>query len=548
MVTNNSIPPLVQDDVHKPRPYPASQWGDFFLNYKPCTPQQYRSMEGTAEAKKEEVRKIIIDTAKCSDLTQKLELVYTLQRIGVDYHYGNEIDELLCDIYDGHIIEPLDLRTASLQFYLLRKHGYCVSSDVFSKFIDKNGNIGSTDATSLLGLYNAAYLRTHGEKILDVAMSSTKKILKSIVNHLDPTIADEIRHHLETPLFRGTNRVETKRYISAYEKNSTRNETILEFAKLDYNLVQGLYCDELKDLTIWWNGFDIQTHLTWARDRMVEIHFWMMGVLFEPHYSYPRVVLTKLFTLVSVFDDFYDNYSTTEESNMFTTAINRWDEHAVEHAPAYMRPFYKGTVASINQIEEDLKLQENKHAELVKKLFIDAANCYHAEVKWRDQKYVPANLEEHLKISAPSTICMQISNIAFLLMGDITSSETIQWAWAYPTIIRAVCIIARVMNDIVSHEREQASEHMVSTVQTCMNENGCTVEEANEKLNEVVEQAWMDICESCIQPTAHPLAVLSRVANLARVTDFLYKHDDGYTLGYSVKGTLDSVYVHPMDV
>ena len=73
----------------------------------------------------------------------------------------------------------------------------------------------------------------------------------------------------------------------------------------------------------WWNGFDIQTHLTWARDRMVEIHFWMMGVLFEPHYSYPRVVLTKLFTLVSVFDDFYDNYSTTEESNMFTTAINR---------------------------------------------------------------------------------------------------------------------------------------------------------------------------------------------------------------------------------
>ncbi|KAF7005540.1 hypothetical protein CFC21_020657 [Triticum aestivum] len=547
MATNKSIPPLVQDDVHKPRPYPASQWGDFFLNYKPCTPQQYQSMEGTAEIKNEEVRQIIIDTARCSDLPQKLELIHTLQRIGIDYHYGKEIDELLCDIYDGNI-ELLDLRTASLQFYLLRKHGYRVSSDVFSKFIDKNGNIESTDATSLLGLYNAAYLRTHGEKILDVAIISTKKILKSIVNHLDPTIAEEVRHSLETPLFRGTHRVETKRYISAYEKNSTRNETIIEFAKLDYNLVQGLYCDELKDLTVWWNGFDIETHITWARNRMVEIHFWMMGVLFEPHYSYPRIVLTKLFTLVSVFDDFYDNYSTTEESNMFTKAINRWDEHAVEQAPAYMRSFYKGTIASINQIEEELKLQKNKHAELVKKLFIDAANCYHAEVKWRDQKYVPANLEEHLKISAPSTICMQIPNIAFILMGDVTSSETIQWAWAYPPIIKAVCIIARVMNDIVSHEREQASQHMVSTVQTCMNENGCTVEEANEKLKEVVEQAWMDICEGCIQPTVHPLVVLSRVANLARVTDFLYKHDDGYTLGYSVKGTLDSVYVHPMDV
>lgn len=49
---------------------------------------------------------------------------------------------------------------------------------------------------------------------------------------------------------------------------------------------------------------------------------------------------------------------------------NRWDEHAVEQAPAYMRSFYKGTVASINLIEEDLKLQKNKHAELVKKLVI----------------------------------------------------------------------------------------------------------------------------------------------------------------------------------
>lgn len=56
---------------------------------------------------------------------------------------------------------------------------------------------------------------------------------------------------------------------------------------------------------------------------MVEMHFWMMGVFFEPQYSYQRTVLTKLIMLVSVFDDFYDNYSTSEESRMFTTAIKR---------------------------------------------------------------------------------------------------------------------------------------------------------------------------------------------------------------------------------
>lgn len=32
-----------------------------------------------------------------------------------------------------------------------------------------------------------------------------------------------------------------------------------------------------------------------------------------------------------------------------------------------MKPFYKNVITSINDIEEDLKLQKNKHAELVKK-------------------------------------------------------------------------------------------------------------------------------------------------------------------------------------
>jgi len=35
-----------------------------------------------------------------------------------------------------------------------------------------------------------------------------------------------------------------------YEKRVTRNDTILEFAKLDYNILQALYCEELKALTL----------------------------------------------------------------------------------------------------------------------------------------------------------------------------------------------------------------------------------------------------------------------------------------------------------
>lgn len=84
-------------------------------------------MEAKAKAKKQEVRQIILDTANSSDLLQKLELVDTLHRIGVDYHYEKEIDELMRDIEDDKS-EIFDLHIVALRFYLLRKHGFRVSS------------------------------------------------------------------------------------------------------------------------------------------------------------------------------------------------------------------------------------------------------------------------------------------------------------------------------------------------------------------------------------------------------------------------------------
>jgi len=44
--------------------------------------------------------------------------------------------------------------------------------------------------------------------------------------------------------------VEARRYISVYEKKVVQYGTILEFAKLDYNILQTIYCDELKELTV----------------------------------------------------------------------------------------------------------------------------------------------------------------------------------------------------------------------------------------------------------------------------------------------------------
>ncbi|KAG2632747.1 hypothetical protein PVAP13_2NG123018 [Panicum virgatum] len=380
-------------------------------------------------------------------------------------------------------------------------------------------------------------------------MAFTKSHLQSMIKTLDPELAAEVEYTLETPSYRRVERVEARHYITWYEKKVTRNDTILEFAKLDYNILQPLYCEELKALTVWWKDLQSQAYARFARDRVVEMHFWMVGVVYEPHQSHARIMLVKWSKLLSLMDDFCDNYSTTEEYDIFVSSLesllkmdDRWDKQSAEKLPAYMKALFIFILNTISDIMEELKLQKNKHVEFVKGLFIDMAKHYGAERKWCDERYVPAKVKEHLQISVGNSACMHIVNITFILMGDITTRVAIEWALSYPEMIRAVCIVGRISNDIMSHEREQVSKYVASTVQTCM-EYGITVEEANEKLRELIDEAWMEIVQGCLDKT-QPMELLEKAVNVARVMDNMYKCDDAYTYPYSVKDTITSMYVN----
>jgi len=69
----------------------------------------------------------------------------------------------------------------------------------------------------------------------------------------------------------------------------------------------------------------VQRKLSFARDRVVEGYFWIMGVYFEPQYELGRKMLTKVGVMVSLIDDTYDAYGTLEELALFTDAIEKFD-------------------------------------------------------------------------------------------------------------------------------------------------------------------------------------------------------------------------------
>ena len=89
-------------------------------------------MKETASIKKEQVRKTILAAGSFSDLPTKMELVDTLQRTGVAYHFATEIQALLRDIHGDDQGSSHDLHMTAVRFYLLRTHGYHVSPGIIT--------------------------------------------------------------------------------------------------------------------------------------------------------------------------------------------------------------------------------------------------------------------------------------------------------------------------------------------------------------------------------------------------------------------------------
>ncbi|KAI0530715.1 hypothetical protein KFK09_000263 [Dendrobium nobile] len=273
--------------------YTPSVWGDYFIkNQAPISSTTQKTEEWMRERVEElvrEVKNLLNNTYE--DELQCLELIDSLQRLGVGYHFEEEIDKRLREIHHHNgKIEGNDLQAVALKFRLLRQHGYNVSSDVFNKYKDDEGKFKNNLANNvrgLLSLYEACFLSTHEDDILDEALNFTKHHLQSLSkdDQLDSTLKILISHALELPLHRRIPRLGARYYMRVYEQDKEkRNEIILELAKLDFNLLQLLHHEEARSLSIWWEEIVHDAKFIFSRDRIVECYFWTLTTYFELQY------------------------------------------------------------------------------------------------------------------------------------------------------------------------------------------------------------------------------------------------------------------------
>jgi hypothetical protein len=81
-----------------------------------------------ADQLKEQVAaKLVAASSSACSLHRRIHLIHVLERLCLDHLFEDEISDMLARMNDVDV-SGCDLQTVAMWFYLLRKHGYSVSS------------------------------------------------------------------------------------------------------------------------------------------------------------------------------------------------------------------------------------------------------------------------------------------------------------------------------------------------------------------------------------------------------------------------------------
>ncbi|KAK6119783.1 hypothetical protein DH2020_046474 [Rehmannia glutinosa] len=535
---------LPEDDRLPIWSYTQSMWDDTFTSFS----LDHRAQEKYAkdiEALKEEARRMLMVGGNTSN---KLILIDTLERLGIAYHFDQEIEEQLEEVFKFDSEQDDDLFTAALRFRLLRQHRHYVTCSVFNQFKAKDNKFKDTlksDAKGLLSLYEAAHLRIHGEEILEEAMAFTTNNLNLMIKQLECPLQDQVKRALEQPLHRGIPRMETRYYISLYEKDNSKNELLLKLAKLDFNYVQNTYKKDLCELFRWWN--ELNPSLPYTRDRVVEAYLWGLAFHFEPQYSYARLAVARATQMLTVIDDTYDNYATVDEGDLFTEIIERWNIDETHPIPDYLKLIFM----SISKIYDDYERDAAEQGKLfavpyAKETVTQICRAYNKKLKWGMGVNL-ATFEDYIVNSAITSCIYVMSSGTFPGMKSV-SKETIDWMMREPKIVMASAKVCRYLDDLGSFERERRQGQMLTGLDIYMKEHGVSMQETTDKFIELTEDAWKDLnTEWMAKISSIPKDMVGQVLGYARAAEVYYRNcRDGYATPKAMEPEIRAIFVDPI--
>ncbi|KAI3716641.1 hypothetical protein L1987_67655 [Smallanthus sonchifolius] len=532
--------------------YPPSLWSYDFI--------QSLSSEYTGDkcVARSQTLKDVVRTMICkgNEMVENplsiLNLIDDLQRLGISYNFVNEISTVLESIYNNYYKSheqwtKMDLNLKSLGFRLLRQHGYHVPQEIFKDNIDENGTVKghlNEDIISMLNLYEASYHAIEDESILDDARVFTQKYLKESVDKIvDKSTLSLVSRALDFPLHWVLPRVETKWFIEVYEGRRGMNPVVLQLAKLDFNMVQAVYQQDLKYASRWWKEIG-WAKFDFARDRLVENFMWSVTENYLPRFK-GRRDLTKVNAMITTIDDVY---GTLPELEQFTNIINSWDINEIKELPDYMKICFLALFNVLNEMTYDVLTNEGVIVlPYLKKAWQDLCNSYIIEARWFNSGHIPT-LNEFLDNGYMSIGVVPIIKHAYLLTLTVVSEDTLEQIGRAANLIRYACLIVRLTNDMGTSSDELERGDVPKSIQCYMHESGASEVEAREHIKRLTLETWKKLNKELqtIGSAGLSQEFIDCVTNLARMGHFMYTDGDKHGKPDMFKPYMFSLFVDPI--
>nr|KYP39047.1 hypothetical protein KK1_039668 [Cajanus cajan] len=329
-----------------------------------------------------------------------VEFIEDVHRLGLVHRFEDDINKALQMIVSTEYFKDQSqksLHDTALLFRILREHGFDVSQDVFKSFQDEEGNFKadiSEDVQGLLSLYEASYLAFEGESLWEKANEFSRTHLMNLMKEgIEGELGEQVRHVLEgLPYHQCFARLEARRYFDTYTKMEPHHRSLLELAKLDFNMVQSTYQKELKEASRWWTkDIGIISKVNFFRNRLVECYFWAVAMIpDESQFSSSCNEITKEVMLTIIIDDAYDIYGTLPEMEIFTDAVVRWDMDAINSLPDKLKLSFLTLYNAVNVMAYDIFKERGINClPYLKKAWIDLCKVYIHEARCFPNKVIP---------------------------------------------------------------------------------------------------------------------------------------------------------------
>ncbi|KAG8369466.1 hypothetical protein BUALT_Bualt14G0016600 [Buddleja alternifolia] len=547
--------PIMANSARRSGNYNPSMWDHADLQSVTSAYQGGEYMQ-KAEKLKEDIRRLLmLDKTINDSILGQIEIVDDLERLGISYHFTYYIDKVMEKVYNmKNEWKESDLHVTALTFRLLRQHGYLVSPEIFSIFLDyEEGHFKSNisnDIKGLLSLYEASYLSMEGESIMDLARDLASYHLKQKLEKkqdLDQNLAAQITRSLDLPRHWRMLRMEARWFIEVYEMGPDMNPVLLEFAKLDFNMVQAMYQDELKQLSRWYANTCLAEKMSFARDRLVESFLWTIGFTYEPRFRYCRIMSVKLAILITIIDDIYDVYGTLDELELFTRAVERWDINELEQLPDYMKICFLALFNSMNELAYDvLKNQGFISISYLKTMWAELCKTYLIEARWVSSGYTP-NLNEYLENGLISITGPLILGHAYFCFTNPIQEKALEDLKKLPALIRWTSLIARITDDLGTSTDEMKKGDVAKSIQCYMQESGCSEEIARNYVKHLIGLTWKKVNKETLTNRLHSKDFVDASINYVRVHHFMYQYGDGHGVPHMSKERIFSLILKPIN-